>query len=192
MVLEYRATWTYGVGSPGYSVFHGRSVALDPDQQAADDLASRVGEFFEALDPVIPNDVVISFSSEVLNLDTSTGQLEGVLTVTPPGNVFGQNTASHAAPAGARIAWTTPAIVAGRRLRGATFIVPISSGAFDTDGTLTSGVQTTLNAAALDFRSTGVFTSVQPSVWSRTHGIQADITGHQVPDRVAVLRSRRD
>jgi len=173
-------------------VFHGRSVALDPDQQAADDLASRVGEFFEALDPVIPNDVVISFSSEVLNLDTSTGQLEGVLTVTPPGNVFGQNTASHAAPAGARIAWTTPAIVAGRRLRGATFIVPISSGAFDTDGTLTSGVQTTLNAAALDFRSTGVFTSVQPSVWSRTHGIQADITGHQVPDRVAVLRSRRD
>lgn len=192
MVLEYRTNWSYGAGSPGVTVFHGREQVESGKQAAADDLASRVAEFFDDIAPLVPTEVEWTFSSEVLELDTSTGVLLQVLPVTPASSVAGENVSTHAAPAGARVAWTTPAIVAGRRLRGATFVVPISSGAFDSDGSLTSGSIDGLNLAAAAFYDTGIFTSVAPSVWSRTHGIQADITGHQIPDRVAVLRSRRD
>lgn len=193
MVLEYRPEWQVGTSSnTGFSVHHGRSAALVTASEGAQDLANKVGAFWTALTSQMPEDVEISFPSEVLDINTSTGVLEDVLTVTPPSAIQGVVTGTFAAPAGARVEWRTSAIVAGRRLRGRTYIVPIAGGAYDGNGTLDPASRTVMQEAADDYWDEGLFSDAVPTVWSRTHGVQADISQALVPDEAAILRSRRD
>lgn len=191
-VLEYRALWQVGIGGPGSSVFHGRIPTATTAGDSAQALADRVRAFMEAVKTVVPGGVTWSFPSEVLEIDTATGVLEDVHNVTPPANVLATGNGVHAAPAGVRIEWRTLAIVNGRRLRGRTFIVPLSTAQYETNGTLVPTCITTLTNAGNAYKDSSVFNASQASIWSRTHGTQADITSFNVPDEVAVLRSRRD
>lgn len=190
MVLEYRVNWSTGGQQMGTSVFHGRAAVGASDDDAAQDLADRVQDLFDAIDPLVAA-IVWSFPSEVLELDTSTGVLTEVIPVTPPASVSSTGTGAYAAPAGARWDWGTPAIVAGRRLKGRTFLVPIAGAHYDSVGTLTSGAIGSMTTAGTAFIDDGIFVSSNPVVWSRTHGVVADITTFTIPDQVAVLRSRK-
>jgi hypothetical protein len=191
MVLEYRAQWLTS-GGAGVSVFHGRGTTGTPPETAAQDLANRVRAFLFEMVNSLPDEVTLSFPDEVLDRNTSTGVLEGLHSVTAPAGFGGNVSGNFAAPAGARVHWNTEAIVSGRRLRGRTFIVPIAAAAYDTNGTLTSTFRTALLGAANTFIDSGVNAWVEASVWSPTHGVQADITSVSVPDEAAILRSRRD
>jgi len=192
MVMEYRVNWTgTTITGPGISVFHGRPSPLAPGGAAEQDLANRCRAYFAAIANLVPNGIVWDFPAEVAELDTVTGQLVNVTPITKPVDVSSNGGVGvYARPAGARTDWLTGAIVSGRRLRGRTFLVPINSAQFDTAGTLVAGAISTMNAAATTYIGTSA--SFSPSVWSRTHGIQADIIAFNVPDTVAVLRSRRD
>lgn len=192
MVFEYRVNWLGASGGPGVTVFHGRPPSGTTDEQVGEAMAGRARAFFDAVRFTIPEDYVLSFPGEAIELNTTTGILEDVYTFTAPADVLGGGEGEFARPAGARIEWRTPAIVAGRRLRGRTFIVPMIGGAFDVDGTLDTTVIATLQAAADDYLDAGVFADSQPVVWSRTHGILADITSALIPDEATILRSRRD
>lgn len=190
MVFQYRPNWGGTTGGPGVTVFNARKSS----QHIGDweqDFADIVRAFFVTVQANLPNELVISFPAEVLEFDTSTGTLINAYPVTPPGNVPGTNASGYAMPAGARIDWFTPAIVAGRRLRGRTYLVPINGTAFDTNGTLVAGTITNLGNAADglidDMNGIGAL-----AVWSRTHGILADVETASVIDKVAILRSRRD
>lgn len=194
MPLEYRANWTSGITGPGVTVVHGRDTAVGSLDAAAQELADRLQAFFTALAGVLPAAVGISFDAEAVMLNTTTGVLESVHPVDPPDPVTGNvSVDAYARPAGARVDWLTAAVVSGRRLRGRTFLVPTGFNTYDNTGTLTSSAITTLNTAAAAYYDEPFgLEAVAPSVWSRTHGIAADITGHEVPDEVAVLSSRRD
>lgn len=192
MVLEYRVNQTLPSGGPGLSVFHGRIQTGSGPEVASQQLADRVRTFFDGVKALFNSGISWQFPGEVLELDTTTGVLTGVHAVTPPANVVGTGSAAMAAPAGAKVRWFTPAIVAGRRLQGGTFLVPLMTSSYESNGTLLGSSITVIDAAAAAFIDTSLWTNAAPSVYSRTHGIQADITSRRTPDRVSVLRSRRD
>lgn len=204
MVYQYRAIWST-TGGVGYSVFHARAVTTGPATAQA--FADAVATLFNTItSTTLPSDVSISYDGEVVELDTSTGTLMAVEAVTPPSSTNFNGASVYAAPTGARIDWTTEAIVAGRRLRGRTYIVPMGAAAFANDGTLSSSTVTDLLAAADAYISAAnVSTVLSPAVWSRPKyegtgsertitrpGTLADVVGRSIPDQAAVLRSRRD
>lgn len=192
MVLEYRVNWQGPTGGPGVTVFHGRPSDLISDQDAANELSERARAFFEALTALVPSGYALSYEQEVVELNTATGVLEDVYTVPAQADTVMAGGGDWAAPAGARVEWRTSAIVANRRLQGRTFVVPITALAFDLGGTLDAGAITALTNAANAFMDDAVFDQVDPCIWSRTHGILADITGFVIPDQATILRSRRD
>lgn len=187
MPAQYRAIWTVPGGGTGYSVFHFTDAG---NGTAAQTIATNTRDFFVDVQSLLPDDVQINFDSEVLDL-TDGGTLIAAWAVTPGAEVDGQSTAVFSRATGARVDWGTDVIVAGRRLAGRTYLVPISSGAFDTEGVLTSAVRTSLLTAANAFiTDTGLNRPLR--VWSRTHSTSSVVTDASVPAGGAILRGRRD
>lgn len=194
MPLEVTVDWSgTGITGLGTSVFHGRTDGVATTSAAAQSLADRVRQFFFDIRGVMAPGITWTFRNEVLELDTSTGVLLSAVPVTPPITLSSTGSAANYSRAvGARVDWNTSAVVNGRRLKGRTYLVPVSGGNLDTTGTLASSCITAVQTAAAAYCNTGVFTSARPGVWSRTHGILADALAGTVDDRTSVLRSRRD
>lgn len=191
-ILRVTAQWTGFNGAPGYSVFHymGGGGLISDAQQVAD----RTGASLALLKPLLPATVRIAVESEVAVLDEDTGVLSDFRGITPPGAVQGSSPNGYAGPAGAVVNWRTDDVRAGRRIRGRTFLVPLISSSFDAGGTLTDSTITTIRSFA-DSMVGGDFDS-ELVVWSRpingSGGVAATVTSASVPDKAAVLRSRRD
>jgi hypothetical protein len=192
MVAEYRVGWNSGSTNPGVTVFHGRTTTGANEVTASQGLADRVRAFFDGIKTVIAGGVTWNFPGEVTWLNTSTGELESVQTPNAPANVVSTGAGTYSAPSGCRVEWRTGAIVSGRRLRGRTYFVPLVSNGYDTTGTIAAATITAVKAAADTYALAGPTSAVQPVIWSRTHGIAADITSSIIPDEAAVLRSRRE
>lgn len=184
--------WTGFSGAPGYTNFYfdafgaGDEVDLEVD---------RVFAFADGIRPALPSVARLEVSPEVAFLDETTGDLQSYATATtPPGAIVGSVTGSYSAPTGASITWNTPAIAKGRRLRGRTFVVPLGGTMYDASGTLATTAVNFLTAAANALIGDG--TGPQAVIWSRpvngAGGTIGAIDGFRVPDRAAVLRSRRD
>jgi hypothetical protein len=189
-MFEYRAVWSVTGGGVGYSVFHVREGVTPSVATAAQGFADDLRAGLATLTGDLPNDVSISFESEARELDVSTGTLVGVHAVDPPSDVAGIGTGVYAAPSGAKVDLNTEGIVAGRRLTGRTFIVPLIGTAYTDGGLIASGTRSRLNTAFEAFRDEVDLYSL--AVWSRTHGILADVTSVSASLKAAVLRSRRD
>ncbi len=187
MPAEYRAIWSVPGGGTGYSVFHFTSVANATEALAC---AAEFREFFVDLQALIPNEVTVGFDSEVIVMALD-GTLEAVYPITAPSNVTGTGSAAWAGAVGARVDWQTGEIVSGRRFNGRTYLVPLIATIFDTDGTLTSSARTTIqNAADALISELGALETLQ--VWSRTHQVAEAVISATVPDKSAILRTRRD
>lgn len=192
-MLRVQALWTGFQGAPGYSSFYfagGGGLISDAGQ-----VVSRVRDALEHLEAPLPTGVSIQISGTVEVIDSDSGQLVGYQDVDQPDPVVGDAAGtSYSAPSGAVVNWLTDDVRFGRRIRGRTFVVPLSSSAYQADGTLTNGALSSLNdfASAMrgwDFDSEfGVFSRPRGG----SGGVFATCTGHRVPDMVAVLRSRRD
>ena len=189
-MFEYRAVWNVQGGGVGYSVFHVRESPVTTIGAASQQFATDLRAGFNSLVTRLPDDVVINFDSETRELDVATGTLIGVHSVTAPATVTGTSTGTYSAPAGARVDLITGSITAGRRLRGRTYIVPLSGDSFTNIGTVSSAAQTLLETAFQMFD--GVPNVYSMGVWSRTHGVIADVTSVNVPSESAILRSRRE
>lgn len=181
--------WEVPGGGTGYSVFHfldGTPGQFDPS------LAVNLSNAFSAIQVNLPNDVTISFDNEARVLDSLTGDLLAAYPVTPSASISGGGAGSWAGAAGARVVWDTGEIVAGRRLRGRTYLVPLANTAYDNDGTLSAA----FIGRALDFGQALVQPALpNPSplvVWSRASGAALPVVGWSCPDKTAILRSRRD
>lgn len=109
--------------------------------------------------------------------------------------ISGSSTDTCAAGVGACVTWNTGGIVGTppRRLRGRTFLVPLSTFAYDQQGTLTPAQITALNNFATSLRTNNVF-----GIWHRpttpggTDGTSYGVISHSLRDKVAILSSRRD
>jgi len=136
--------------------------------------------------------------------ESTTGEVTGVWTATPPSPIASTPLDTYSAGVGYLVNWKTDTYLSGRLLRGKTFVVPIIRSFFDTDGTLLDGALATMRteATALVTDTLGNF-----AIWQRPRkakaadGSRKAVTarggGHatvvlaQIPDRGAFLTSRR-
>lgn len=191
-ISRVTAVWTGFSGAPGYtSLFFDAFGSGDE----VDLEVGRVRNAFQALAEHLPTGVSIQVQQEVEILDEASGELLGYgLADEQPNAVNGNASGSYSAPTGAIVTWNTDTVARGRRLRGRTFLVPLSGEAYEGDGTLNASALTALNN--FGSRMAGDGDGPQHVVWSRPRngagGAIGPVVSHRVPDMAAVLRSRRD
>lgn len=191
MPSQYRAFWSIPNAGPAVTTFHAQATLSGDAQQFAD----RVRGLFLALQGRIPDEVAVTFDSEVTYINTATGVLESATAVTPPAIVAGGYAGGWASGSGGRIVWGTGEIRNGRRVRGTTFIVPLGGAEYAPSGRLTGGTVAALQAAA-DAYLSGMGADGNPVyVYSRPipgrAGATSEVTVATVPETVATLRSRK-
>lgn len=172
------------MGLPGVSTFY----ALPTATTAVADLVA----FFDVIDNYMPTGVSVTVPNSGDSIESSTGALVGGWTSSGGATKTGLSTNEYAAGVGVRVTWTTGTVSRGRRVRGATFLAPLTRAIFDNNGTLASTPYAAIQAAAAALGSAGSLL-----VWSRpttpggTDGAYATISGATIPDRITSLRSRR-
>lgn len=198
-VLRIKARWAGFQGAPGFSVFHFRDfdqAGFTPEQ--ATQAAANVRAFFDGIKLYIPNTITIQVESDAEVVDIDSGQMTDLLSADAQAVVTGTAAAGvpFAGPAGAVVTWRTNTIRNGRRMRGRTFLVPLSTAAYEANGTLLAACLTALNAAATALRQTAVGPDFvvygRPPAGGVGAGTFGPVTAHSVPDMVAILSSRRD
>lgn len=153
--------------------------------------------FFQSHSAFIAGLVTISWDGIGIEKDVATGQLIGVTAYTPPASVACSGSGTCALPAGASVRWNTSTVVNGRMIRGRTFIVPLVSTSYESNGSLVSTYLTASIAAAAAVRTASLASGTWTrAIWHRPVGGAGGATGEvmssSVKDIVAVLKSRRD
>lgn len=150
-------------------------------------------DFFEGTRFVFPNLVTVTIPNTGDQINDATGEVVGTWTSGSQENWTGGATSQvHAAGVGARVVWNTLGRTNNRRVRGTTFMVPLSVECYDNAGTLSTNALAVLNDNAASF-----LTAIGPSfvIWTRpANGAEGGInsvTSRTVPDKVSWLRSRR-
>lgn len=143
-MIEYRCPWTIPNAGPSVTTFH---VDASASTAAAGAAAGAIRAFFDALKGSLPDDVTVNFDAEVREIDVATGELVDARPVAAPAAVQGTVTGAWPAGTGARVIWQTPRVLRGRRVRGATFLVPIGAGLFTTGGQLSGAMITACDTA---------------------------------------------
>jgi len=185
---RYVPQWNGFTGAPGFTVLNAVGALSTIDAQI---FANEVHDFFADIANRIPDIASILFPGEA-TVHADDGTLTGALAIVPPLEVNCTGLGSFAAPVGARVTWETGSIVAGRRIRGRSFLVPMISSMFDTDGTLTSANRTQVVNAAAGLINGLAAAGLSLAVWSPTTSTVSPVTSGVVPDQATVLRSRRD
>lgn len=199
-MVRVKARWSGFTGSPGYSNFYFREFsdgAWEPTAAEADQCMGKIHTFFDSMKLIFPPNVRIQVMNDCEVINDANGELQNVLTPASRAVIAGTSgAANYSAATGAVITWRTGNVRNGRRVRGRTFLVPTSSGAFDVDGSLVSSWATNLATYA----NTLISNTPGPElgIWARptapgaVDGEWAVVTAATVPDMAAVLRSRRD
>lgn len=187
----YKAFWNIPNAGPSVSTFAAQATL----QGDAQEFANRVRTLLLAMVSYLPDEVTISFDTEVTFVDPSTGVLTGSTAVTQPQLIAGTSTAAWAAGTGARIVWATDTIRNGRRVRGSTFLVPLTS-VVNTAGGLVGGSARTAIQTAAQAYLTGMAADGNPVyVYSRPvpgrPGATTVVTAASVPEIPATLRTRK-
>ena len=126
-------------------------------------------------------------------IDPTTGELTATWTEGGgPLTVVGTSAGNAAAGVGCSITWLTAGIVAGKRVRGRTFLVPMYSNLYEADGTLSSGAVTLANDFGAEMVASGMSVWHRPTGPGTSDGSEHLVTGYRLRDKVAFLSSRRD
>lgn len=192
---QFRWDWNGWGGGPGVTLFRCQEN-LDNTQMDAAAAAQRV--WFDAMKGLIPSSITITVSPTVSVIADGDGSLVEQKSIpTPPASVTGTTGANYSASSGACVVWKTNASTGRRLLQGRTFVVPLTSGAFDATGKLAAAVRTSILTASNTYVSRvagGV--PGHPCVWHRpvnlTGGFSAAVTSAQVNVLGASLKRRRD
>jgi len=175
--------WSTGIGGSGVSVFYSPFGV---------DMTTELGTFFNAIKANFPNAVTWDIPASGDVIDETTGLITGAWTAGTAASVTATGGAvSYPAGTGAYIRWQTAGIVAGRRVRGRTFMCPLVIGGFDTSGTIAVVAQANLQASATILVGSGKMV-----IWHRpppggSTGSSHAVIAAVVPDKVTSLRTRR-
>jgi hypothetical protein len=189
-IQRLRVAWSSSnVVGPGLSTFYCST--------AGDNLSAGVKAFFTGLASTIAGGTTITIPNFGELIEDTTGDLAGSWSSSPAdgGTVTATGSGSFASGVGLRVVWNTSGIHAGRKVRGSTFVVPISSSAFEGAAFIVEAVRANVLTAA-----NGLITAVPslrilslPTVHSgvAVPGQSSTVTAALVPDKVSWLRSRR-
>lgn len=152
---------------------------------------------FQAQNTKFPTGVTVTVPASGDRIDDTTGELVGVWSVGSEAVATMGGPATAAAGVGACITWNTGGIVNGskgpRKLRGRTFLVPLSTANYQDDGTIATGALSELQTLANALQASGPL-----AVWHRpttvggSDGNSYGVISNTVRDHVAFLSSRRD
>lgn len=191
-MLKVASIWTGASGLPGYTNLYFASDALVAT--AAVNAATAVKSIWTGLSTMLPSLVTVTVQLNVEEIEDTDGHLVADHTIALSGNaVTGTDSGSFSAPTGVVSNWKTASIHHGHRVRGRTFFVPMANTIYQSDGTIASSPLTSIRAAMTTYLAMPGTARV---VWARptasAAGAQYPVTGFTVPDKAAVLRSRRD
>lgn len=170
-----------------------------------------VRSFWNSMAPRFPNNVTINVQNAGDTIDAATGNITGSWLSPAEAPVTGTGGGVYAAPAGGLVRWLTSTVKASHRVKGRTFLVPLSAAVMNTSGVIDPTHLVLMQAAADGLRSSQSASFV---VWSRPYlgrpeipatatkparpakpartGSSALVTSAVVPNTIVVLRSRRD
>lgn len=197
-IMRSKIRWTIPGAGTAFSVLHfGTDDGFNPVQADADAVVTKVNQFVTTVKSTLPNVVSLQVLNEVEEIDSNNGALIQIWTTATQTSQSGTAAAGAgwAAAAGGVISWSTGIVHRTRRIRGRTFIVPMSNEVWDVDGTIKSVPYGTLNTAAEALRTPTA--EIEFGVWARPSGPGladgrfAPVSGHRVPDMSAILTSRR-
>lgn len=182
------ALWTGLSGLPGTTTMYFDASALElGDLLTGLDLFwSRICSGFGTSSQGLRTGLTITLESDVPVVESSTGEIVGFQTISELHQYHGNGTAEPLPPATqALIEWQTGSVVAGRRLRGRTFIGGLTEDHSD-NGVPKATWASTLAAEAVTLSAESM------EIFSPTHLVEHGCTGATVWNQFAVLRSRRD
>jgi hypothetical protein len=190
-----RITTTGFQGAPGVTTIYYRKRSALDWESIKGFLVGQVSTAYNTIKPLCPTSWHYSISGSIDIVNAESGHILDLLTTT---DITGSGTASGGftpSASGLRVQWNTLGFVNGRRVRGATFLVPVYAASVDTDGTPTfTALGFAQNFADAMCVSNGYGQLV---VWKRPHpgttdGMAVDAVSGSIKDTFAVLRSRRD
>src|SRR6188508_3456659 len=118
VIARIPVVWNGLPGFPGVSVFYSTSAN-------AVTAVAALATFFNAIKGSFPTGLTWDLPASGDTLNDADGGLSGVWTGATPGTVTATGgVAGYAAGVGARVEWTTGAVINRRRVRGSTFMVP--------------------------------------------------------------------
>lgn len=148
--------------------------------------------FFTSVGLVIAGGTTFSFPTSGDLIDDATGNLVGTWTEPAQASVLSAGIGQFANGVGARVVWGTSGTTNNRRVKGSTFLVPLTVGCYTGSGHLDDTIRGNLRTAALSLMSASAGEMV---IWTRpvagAGGKSQEVVGAEVPDRVSWLRSRR-
>lgn len=192
-VYRVKCRWTGFTGAPGYTILH-FDAPTEPTEAGAIEAADNAHQFIQDCASNMPSAVKLNIETAVEVIDQATNQLETIFTVPSPVALAGTVAGGFSSSTGACVTWETGEVKNGRRVRGRTFLVPLASSCYDTDGTLTSMTLTDLQAAASGLAAGGFSFGVlsRPSGPGAADGSFHTVSSGRVNDKTAILTSRRD
>ena len=151
-----------------------------------------VRDFAEAWSNGLPNDCQLLVSDLGDRINEETGEIVGSWTGGLTQSFVGLQSGAWIAGVGMRVRWRTSAYVAGRRVQGSSFIVPMAAPCFDVNGLPLAAWLTALGTAATALIED---TPGNMVVWSRPSGERLgsihNVEESLVPSQGAFLRTRR-
>lgn len=187
-INRIRVSWSGStIVGPGVSTFFFGAQSGSPD------ICTALNTFFTSIKTLVPIGITLSIPNGGDVIEDSTGALVGSWSGGTASTVTSSGTGSYAAGVGARVAWSTGAIHKKRRVRGTTFIVPLTTAQYGANGALVASAVSTLGNAAAALQATA---NVYPLIWSRptkggADGVSSSISGSSAPTSVSWLRGRR-
>lgn len=197
-IARVTVNWTGWAGAPGFTNLYFRDFegAGVIDQAIADGAVAKVHTWLTAWLSAIHESITVTVDPSVEAIDETNGNLTAFWTTAPGAGRVGTGTGTFSSATGACVNWYTNGIRNARRIRGRSFMVPLTSNGFDNTGTLDNTKLTAWRAAtATLIDGTG---SGDLGVWSRpsgpaaTDGVWYVCNAYTINDKAAILTSRRD
>lgn len=187
-VGKVQVVWTGFVGAPAYSshYFYGDPLSTS----TAQDYVSAVSTFWNSIVGGMPSTAHFSVTPDVQILDEASGHLVRVETTTPPTQTATGNNGPYAAGVGCSVIWNTAIVHRGKRLRGRSFIIPLSGGSYDGNGNILDTLVTAYRTAAGILAAQAGF-GVYGRPVSGAGGVWSQATGGTMKDQVSWLTTRR-
>lgn len=185
-VWRYRVEWSgSAVVGPGVSTFH---WGVEPDVEDLGDLHT----FFDSIKGFLPSNTTLTFQAVVEVLDVDTGALQSTLVIPHSlAPIQGGGAGGFAAGVGLRVVWYTSGVFHGRKVRGSTFIVPITSAFYDDRGQISPANVGTLQTAAGTLVSNSALAIYSRPRKGQVGGRVSNVIAASAPQSVSWLRSRR-
>lgn len=201
-ILRIKSRWSGFNGAPGYTVMHFRDFGTgeggsgDVTETQAEAAITRTGTFWQGLQLVLPQNVQVTVEPEVDVIEAASGDLVDSYTIGVPLTYTGTLAGPYSAASGAVINWRTAGVRNSRRVRGRTFLVPISASCYTDDGDLTFEARGRIQTQAdglvdpTGVADLGVY--ARPTSETADDGEWFAARAATVPSMAAILRSRRD